>query len=292
MPDNEYLQFYQKGIESENKGNLDDAILFFKKSASLNNQFESTFNHLGLIFSRQGNRKFSIQCFEKAVNLKPSDKSWYNLGVEHYKSGDENRAVQCLEKSVKLNPKYTESYLLLAHIHRHLDQDDISEKYLANILKYDKTNRFALAALVVIKFDNEAYDGCEKIAARFLELYPDDSRIRLLHADLLMKKNDYATSLKELKELAKTDPGFKKFNESIKKEDPAQKEFFQELGSRVDKKADEFEAKEELYRENPEDFSPPDAQDALDLSLLHLFNGNTDKAMEYLVYANKSINNE
>ncbi|NUM42801.1 MAG: anaphase-promoting protein, partial [Leptospiraceae bacterium] len=81
----------------------------------------------------------------------------------------------------------------------------------------------------------------------------------------------------------------KQINET--KQDSETKKQFEKIQKKKKNKLSEFKSKIELNKENPEDFSGPDSQDALDLSLLHLFNGEPEKAMKYLIYAQK-IQNE
>lgn len=44
-----------------------------------------------------------------------------------------------------------------------------------------------------------------------------------------------------------------------------------------------------MNQENPEDFSPPNPQDALDLSLMYLFHGDKERALKYMLYAQKQL---
>ncbi|MCC5816537.1 MAG: anaphase-promoting protein, partial [Leptospira sp.] len=167
-----------------------------------------------------------------------------------------------------------------------------TEIYLTNAYKIDPKNKFALGALTVFYYDKGMYSESLKMVDQYLNFYPDDKNLKILRTDILAKQGNYKESLNELTELVKKDTGFLDFQSSVKKSlsggDPEIKEHVENLAKKTKAKIHEFRTKLELSKENPDDFTPPDPQDAMDLSLLYLFQGDSEKAMKYLVYAKKA----
>lgn len=218
--------------------------------------------------------------------------AWLNLGSLQFRMEKKKEAVRSLKQGLRLDKRLLQAHLLLAQIYREENQEKQTEIYLTNAYKIDPKNKFALGALSVFYYDNGLYVESLKMVDQYLNFYPDDKNLRILRTDILAKQGNYKASLNELTELVQKDAGFASFQSSVKKsisgEDPEIRNHVENLAKKTKDKIHEFKAKLELSKENPEDFAPPDPQDAMDLSLLYLFQGETEKAMKYLVYAKKT----
>jgi tetratricopeptide (TPR) repeat protein len=241
----------------------------------------------------QGKLLESIQLYREILGKDPSFvKAWLNLGTLLYKEGKSAEAVKALKSALKLEKGIVEAHLLLAQIFREEGQEKQTEIYLTNTVKLDPKNKLALGALSVFYYDKGLYSESLRMVDQYLNHYPDDKNLKILRTDLLAKQGNYKASLSELTELVKKDAGFASFQASIQSNlragDSEIKQHVENLAKKTKDKIHEFKAKLELSKENPEDFSPPEPQDALDLSLLYLFQGDSEKAMKYLVYAKKA----
>lgn len=218
--------------------------------------------------------------------------AWLNLGSIEFKSENISEAIHALKAALKIDKKLLQAHLLLAQIYRQENQDKQTEIYLTNAYKLDSKNKFALGALAMFYYDKSLYSESLKMVDLYLAYYPDDKNLRILRTDILAKQGNYKASLSELTELVQKDAGFASFQSNMKKTwseaDDEIKVHVENLAKKTKSKIEEFKSKLELSKENPEDFSPPDPQDAMDLSLLYLFQGDSEKAMKYLVYAKKS----
>lgn len=290
-PDNnKAFELFQKAFSAEKRGELANAISLLEESIALFPAFDKAFNRLGLIYSKLESREKAIYNFTIAAKILPNEKSFYNLAVEFYKAKELDKSIEVLKKNIANHISHIESYLLLAHIFKKQKNDHESVNLLNDVIKIDSKNKSALGGLVVLFFDIGNFSDSLKYAGIYLSLYPGDSRILLIKTEALLQTGNIEESGELLKKIAMEDPGFTSFTEKINKKQalPEEKKFFENLKSRTDKKLHEFEAKLEMSQENPDDFSAPDSQDAMDLSLLYLFNGETEKALEYLMYAKKS----
>lgn len=220
---------------------------------------------------------------------------WLNLGSLQYRMDRKKDAIHSLKNALRLNKKLLQAHLLLAHIYREEGIEKQTEIYLTNAYKIDSKNKFALGALSVFYYDKGMFTESLRMVDQYLNLYPDDKNLRILKTDILAKQGNYKASLTELTDLVKKDAGFIGFQSAVKEKlsdgDPEIKAHVEDLAKKTKSKIHEFKAKLELSKENPEDFSPPDPQDAMDLSLLYLFQGESEKAMKYLMYA-KKVNEE
>ncbi len=241
----------------------------------------------------QGLLDSAREFYYESIKMDPSFiQAWLNVGSVEFKEGNLKEAVHALKAALKIDKKYLQAHLLLAEIYRQENQHKQTEIYLTNAFKIDSKNKFALGALAVFYYDRGLFAESLKMVDLYLGYYPDDKNLRILRTDILAKQGNYKASLSELTDLVQKDAGFSSFQNNLKKKwsesDNEMKTHVEELAKKTKSRIQEFKAKLELSKENPEDFAPPDPQDAMDLSLLYLFQGDSERAMKYLVYAKKS----
>jgi len=258
---------YQEAIAFEKAGNLAQAKAAFQESAKI--------------------------FFEQAVQ-RSNHKSYYNAGIAYYKLGDYPKSVGSLKACLQIEKRFVPAHLLLAQIYQWHGKDKATKTYLLNVLKIDPNHKAALGGLAMFYYDRNQYDECLRMLDQSLSLYPDNSYLKVLKTEILAKQGNYKESAIELQRMVKEDKGFVEFNNLIQSSNQNQ-EFIQthkKMEKETQKKLKEFKAKWSLAQEDPENFAPPDPQEALDLSLLYLFKGNPEQAMKYFVYAQKLKNDQ
>ncbi|WCL48982.1 tetratricopeptide repeat protein [Leptospira sp. GIMC2001] len=241
----------------------------------------------------EGNRDAAIQLYQSVLKQDPNFlQAWLNLGSLFFKMDRLDESIKALKAALKIDRRYLQGHLLLAQIYKELDQEKQTEIYLTNAYKIDPKNKFALGALSMFYYDKGLFAESLKMVNQYLNFYPDDKNLKILRTDILAKQGNYKESLNELTELVQKDMSFVAFQNTVKKslsgEDEIMRKHVDDLAKKTKSKIREFRAKLDLSKENPEDFAPPDPQDAMDLSLLYLFQGDSEKAMKYLVYAKKA----
>jgi len=83
--------------------NIDTAIYYLSKSASLKNPNAGLYMDLGVAYGIKGNLPSALENFLKSFELNPSDaESWYNAGVTYYQMGNMAKANEYIGKSNQL----------------------------------------------------------------------------------------------------------------------------------------------------------------------------------------------
>lgn len=186
---------------------------------------------------------------------------------------------------------FLKSHILLAYCYRQLEKDDKTELYLTNAIRLDPKNRMALTALATLYFEKERWKECLEAANKVSKLFPNDSRMQVLLSEVHTRLGNFKQSFEILKQATSQSKGFTRFSDTIEefKKNPEEAAFFDSLEKLTKNKLNEFRSKFEMSQENPEDFSPPNPQDALDLSLMYLFHGDKERALKYMLYAQKQL---
>lgn len=213
----------------------------------------------------------AIRYFNKANDLNEDYISLYNLGSLYYKKGDFKKAVLHLEKSKQHNPGYKMSYLVTGLCYSRLDNIKAAVTNFVKVLMIDPSNRTALAALSIIYHNSGRNSDSYNLLKRLSEKYPSDEKIISIKSDILYYSGDAAESVQEIKNLKKQSDKYRMYDEYIK-------------SVPVDLCNDRFGTLEDkvIRLESDENKS---SDNLMKLSLVHLFSGNTDSALDYLFKA-------
>lgn len=107
-----FENFFELGIISFNMGQMDKAIAYFKKSASLNSKHDQSFFHLGQIFFRNGAYADAKQNFLNTIKIDPANyQAHYFLGLVLRQQGDFEWALKEFEIALKSDELKVKSLL-------------------------------------------------------------------------------------------------------------------------------------------------------------------------------------
>jgi len=101
-----------KGLMSFEDGNLEEAILYYKRALDINADYHIACNNLGNAYRRRGDAEKAIRFYQRAVELEPRNASYhYNLGLTYFDVGDYENALIALRKAVVFDPEDAEAQL-------------------------------------------------------------------------------------------------------------------------------------------------------------------------------------
>ncbi|EMO24659.1 tetratricopeptide repeat protein [Leptospira interrogans serovar Bataviae str. HAI135] len=282
---------FNQALILEKEGNYPEAIRLYEDLIQSQPKYQKPYLNLGALYSKQGNSKKAIEVYQKALYVGKSPELYYNIGIELYRTGETETAIRSLKKSLEIEKRFLNSHILLAYCYRQLERDDKTELYLTNAIRLDPKNRMALTALATLYFEKERWRDCLETANKVNKLFPNDPRMQVLLSEVHTRLGNFKQSFEILKQATSQSKGFTRFSDAIEesKKNPEEAAFFDSLEKLTKNKLDEFQSKLEMNQENPEDFSPPNPQDALDLSLMYLFHGDKERALKYMLYAQKQL---
>lgn len=213
----------------------------------------------------------AIKYFQKANDIQEDYISLYNIGSLYYKKGEYKKAILTLEKSKQKKSDYIMSYLVTGLSYSRLNNIKAAVSNFVNVLMIDPSNKTALAALSIIYHNSGRLSDSYSLMKRLSEKYPTDEKIINIKSDILYFSGDAAESVKEIKDLKKRSEKFKRYDEYIKS---IPVDICNDRYGTLEDKVAKLESGEEKNSEN-----------LMKLSLVHLFSGNTDSAIDYLFEA-------
>ena len=174
-----YFPYYRLGLDFEDQGRLDKAILAFKQAVALRPAQGEVRLQLGVVYARQSQWEPARAELERALKLNPDDPHVYLYSAEvlwklgrradsiahlreavrrqpdyweaHYRLGDElaqqedvTAAMAEFEQVVRLNPGYVKAHANLGVALYKLGRPDEAVQQFDEILRLDPQNRQAL----------------------------------------------------------------------------------------------------------------------------------------------------
>ncbi|NUM41079.1 MAG: tetratricopeptide repeat protein, partial [Leptospiraceae bacterium] len=166
-------KLYNQALACEEAGDIEDAIQFYKSSIELDPSFVKSYQNLGSLYSRLGNRKDAYNLFLKASDISPSSETFFNLAVEEYKTDNIENAILHLKKSLEFDKRYINAHLLLANAYERSGKEEKTEIYLQNSYKINPKNKVVLSALIFFYYERNRYDETLKIIDEYSTHFPE-----------------------------------------------------------------------------------------------------------------------
>ena len=307
----EARKLYEQGLRAEQEGRFQEALKFYRATARSEPSFRPAFINLGALYARARRPDLAIGFFKRALELGEDDVVYFNLGSESYRLEEYQESEKYLKKALRLNPRLLKGHLLLAYLHEHLKQYDKSDIYFQNTLKLEPGNRVAALGWAVSLADRELHEQALAVVEKVLGANPADEGLRNLRAGLLLKLNRLEQSLDEFTELTKSSQKFISFTEHLQaargESREAYDKVFEGIGDKIGDRTQRLRARIEKRKklmaarragktvngtgdDTPEELKQ-DLKDMVDLSFLHLFNGDSEKALKFLFQARKMKKN-
>ena len=291
-------QLYNEALKQEKAGKLDAAVKLYLKSIQQNPAFRPALMNLGAIHGKLRRPAQSIQYYEAALKIQADEAVHFNLGSEYYQSKKYDVAAAHLIACLKINARFLRAHVLLAYVYEARDLPDKAEIYFRNALKIQPGSRIAVLGLLLNLSQRQMYRDGLKVCEAYLQTNPGDETVLGLRAGLLMEVGDYQASTEELQRLSKESSGYRSFGDHIQKARQSSEEecrvFFDGVRERIQDRSRSLRSRiEERKRARQVGKEPDttelkdDARDMMDLSLMYLFSGESEKAMQFLVQAKK-----
>ncbi len=157
-PDSFIVQLNYGG-ELQDKGQLDGALMHFRRALELRPDSAETAVDIGTVLSQQGDARGAIQSYQKAIELQPKlDMAWFNLGQILLDLGRVDKAIDCLEKTLELRPQFTRARDLIERARMQKQQMDEAEGRLQIRLQNtpaDAAAHYELGSLLLRKGQTE-----------------------------------------------------------------------------------------------------------------------------------------
>lgn len=288
---------FRNALQAQKDGRDTEALDLYRRLLAEEPQNRAAWINAGGLLSRQGDRAVAVDYYRKALALREDETVRFNLGSELFRLREGPAAIENLRRALELKPDFFRAAVLLGYIHESLDDFDAAARSFQHALTLNPASRIAALGLVVVLGERDRNDEALQICDAWLKRSPDDPAFLNLHAGLLLKLGRYKESFEELKEATRTHEKYVSFQDHLvqarRDRDEEYNAFFDEVSDRLRERQESLRRRvEERKAEKSPVLQKDDVKDLVDLSLLHLFSGDREKALGFLLEARRVADRE
>jgi tetratricopeptide (TPR) repeat protein len=164
------VQFFRDGLSFLSKDDCEKALPYFEKAVDSDNQYAEAWAQSGFCNEKLGRHAEALEASKKAVNLRPSAESYFNIGLANFYLKQYKDAAEAYRQSIKLDPyNSADAYYALGLVYRDWGKadDEIYAYKQAIKLRPDYTGAYERLGSRYMKSKkfNEAVEVFRQLAA-------------------------------------------------------------------------------------------------------------------------------
>ena len=139
------VQFFRDGLSFLSKDDCEKALPYFEKAVEAEGNYAEAWAQTGFCNEKLGRHAEAIEASKKAVNLRPSSESYFNIGLANYYLKQYREAVEAYRQAIRLDPyNAADAYYALGLVYRdwRRSEDEIQAYKQAIRLKPDYTSAY------------------------------------------------------------------------------------------------------------------------------------------------------
>jgi len=139
------VQSFRDGLSFLSKDDCESALPYFEKAVESDSNYAEAWAQAGFCKEKLGRHADAIEASKKAVNLRPSAESYFNIGLANYYLKQYRDAAEGYRQSIKLDPyNAADAYYALGLVYRDWGRpDDEIQAYKQAIrLRQDYTSAY------------------------------------------------------------------------------------------------------------------------------------------------------
>lgn len=263
-----------EALRLEEQGNVTEALQLYIQILQIDNSFRAALINLGSLYYRMKQFNHALDCFLRALQLKEDYIVLFNIGSLYFRLGEYKKAIIILNKCNTSNPDFYIALLVKGIAFSKINNYKAALGCFKEVIKKDPANKVALTAIILLYYEQKNYSDALRYLQQY-DRYHDSFRFREITSDIILQCAQYNDEKLISHSLQKK--GFRQFNEYIS---TIPHTIFNDSKGTIDTKIQQLE--QEIQKE-------PTPQAFISLSLCHLFVGNNQTALQYLVKATKAV---
>ena len=139
------VQFFRDGLSFLSKDDCEKALPYFEKAVDSDTNYAEAWAQTGFCREKLGRHSEAIEASKRAVNLRPSAESYFNIGLANYYLKQYRDAVESYRQAIRLDPyNAADAYYALGLVYRDWGRaDDEIQAYKQAIrLRSDYTSAY------------------------------------------------------------------------------------------------------------------------------------------------------
>jgi tetratricopeptide (TPR) repeat protein len=205
------VQFFRDGLSFLSKDDCEKALPYFEKAVDSDSNYAEAWAQSGFCNEKLGRHAEALEASKKAVNLRPSAESYFNIGLANFYLKQYKEAAEGYRQSIRIDPyNSADAYYALGLVYRDWGKtDDEIQAYKQAIrLRPDYTDAFERLGSRYMKSKKftEAVDVFRQISS----LKPGDAIAPNNLGEAYVELNRYNDAVESFRQSIRLKPDFGK----------------------------------------------------------------------------------
>ena len=169
------VQFFRDGLSFLSKDDCEKAITYFEKAVESDSSYADAWAQSGFCNEKLGRHAEALEASKKAVNLRPSAESYFNIGLASFYLKQYREAAEAYRASIKLDPyNAADAYYALGLVYRDWGKGDEEIQAYKQAIKQRPDYTIAYDRLGSRYLKSKKYNEAVEIFRQLATLKPGD----------------------------------------------------------------------------------------------------------------------
>jgi tetratricopeptide (TPR) repeat protein len=203
------VQFFRDGLSFLSKDDCEKALPYFEKAVESEGNYAEAWAQTGFCNEKLGRHAEAIEASKKAVTLRPSSESYFNIGLANYYLKQYREAVEAYRQAIRLDPyNAADAYYALGLVYRDWRrfEDEIQAYKQAIRLKPDYTS--AYERLGARYLQTKKYSEAIEIFRELSSLKPGDANAPNSIGEACLELGRLSEALEAFRQAIRLKPDF------------------------------------------------------------------------------------
>jgi Flp pilus assembly protein TadD len=170
------VQFFRDGLSFLSKDDCEKAVPYFEKAVESDSNYAEAWAQSGFCHEKLGRHAEAIEASKRAVSLRPSAESYFNIGLANYYLKQYREATEAYRQAIKLEPyNSADAYYALGLVYRDWGKadDEIHAYKQAIRIRPDYTSAYERLGSRYVK--SKKFGEAVEIFRQLIALKPGDA---------------------------------------------------------------------------------------------------------------------
>lgn len=203
------VQFFRDGLSFLSKDDCEKALPYFEKAVESDSQYAEAWAQSGFCNEKLGKHAEALEASKKAVGLRPSAESYFNIGLASFYLKQYREAAEAYRQSIKLDPyNSADAYYALGLVYRDWGKADEEIQAYKQAIRLRPDYIGAYERLGSRYLKSKKFTEAIEIYRQLAALKPGDANAPNSMGEAYLELNRYNEALESFRQSIRLKPDF------------------------------------------------------------------------------------
>jgi len=205
------VEYFRDGLSFLSKDDCQNALPYFQKATDADNAYGEAWAQAGFCNEKLGKHAEAVEASKKAVNIRPSPESYFNIGLANYYLKQYRESEAAYRQAIKLDPyNAADAYYALGLTYRDWGQPDEEIQAYKHALRLKPDYAVAYDRLGQRYVQSKKYSEAVEAFKQLSVLRPGDANAQNNLGEAYEAMNKHEESLESFRQAIRLKPDFGK----------------------------------------------------------------------------------